>query len=782
MFATTNIRGGPVPRGRTWAGTALALTLTAAGVAVATPAYAAVPTLTDITPSSGPVAGGTAVTITGTNMTGTSGVTFDGVAGTNLTGVTATTVTITTPPGTTGLAPVVVTNADGPSVTTLNFTYVAAPTVTKVEATAGPVAGGTQVTVTGTNLTGATAVTFDGTPGTALTAVTATSLKVTTPAHAAGAAPVVVTTAGGDSNATVEFTYVDPPVVSSVTPSSGPPAGGTVVTVNGTDLADATKVTIGGVEGTNLTPVNATSLKVTAPAGTPGTAPVVVTTAGGDSNSTIMYAYNAAPKVTKPPYAQSRSVGTQAKFTATASGYPTPDVKWQELLKGGTWTDIAGQTTGTLTFTTTDQQNGAQYRAVFQNSLGSVTTSAATLTVVPAPPDAPDKPAAPTLTAGVSSIEATWTAPNENGTEVTGYTVTATPGPATCTTKSKTETSCVLGATAGEDYTVTVVAHSAAGDSPVSDPSNSVTATEPQTPATAPPADAPLTTDAGPISAAEPGQEITLEGSGYAPFSTVVITLYSDPTELVSVLTDANGDFAQPITIPSDLQGSNHSLVAAGVGPDGTVRNLRADLYVASGATVKMTGPIVRNSVGRPQMFARGSDNNLYTNVQAADGTWGTWENLGGLIYSEPVAVLNNNGRLQVFVVGGDHSIWHRLQNADGSFAWWTPVSSPRYLHSLALTQNDDGTVVVMGRGLDDNLWATKQTSTSTPGSWTTWDNLSGLIYSNPTLHKRDDGLLEVFAIGGDGQVWHRVQTAKNTTTFVWWSRAGLSMSNHAST
>ncbi|GAA2642407.1 hypothetical protein GCM10010399_90420 [Dactylosporangium fulvum] len=719
------------------------------------------------------------MTITGTNMTGSS-VTFGGAAG-SVTGSTATTVTVTTPPGTAGPVPVVVTNGTGPSTDPLTFTYVAAPTVTNVEAPAGPVAGGTQVTVTGTKLTGATGVTFGGLAGTGLTAVTATSLKVTTPPHIAGAVPVVVTTAGGPSNNTVEFTYVNPPVVNNVLPNNGPAAGGTVVTISGTDLDDATKITFGGTEGTNLTPVSATSVKVTTPAGTPGTAPVVVTTAGGPSNSNVTFAYNAAPKVTKQPLAQSRGVGTQAKFTATASGYPVPDIKWQQLLKGGTWTDIAGQVTDTLSFPATIELNGAQYRAVFQSALGSATTSAATLTVVPAPPDAPDQPAAPTLTAGVSSIKATWTAPDENGTEITGYTVMATPGPATCTTKSKTETSCVLGATAGEDYTVTVVAHSAAGDSPVSDPSNSVTATEPEPPATAPAADAPLTTDAGPISSAEPGQEITLVGSGYAPYSTVVITLYSDPNQLTSVLTGASGDFTQTITIPSDLDGPNHSLVAAGVGPDGTPRNLRVDLYVASGATVKMSGPIVRNSSGRPQMFARGSDNNLYTSVQAVDGTWGTWTNLGGLIYSEPVAVLNNNGRLQVFVVGGDHSIWYSLQNGDGTFAWWTRVGTPKWLHSLALAQNGDGTVVIMGRGQDDNLWAIKQSSTSNPGSWTDWENLSGLIYSNPTVHKRDDGLLEVFAIGGDGQVWHRVQTTQNTNTFDWWTRVALSASNRTS-
>ncbi|WP_433086995.1 IPT/TIG domain-containing protein [Dactylosporangium sp. CA-052675] len=634
------------------------------------------------------------------------------------------------------------------------------------------------MTITGTDLTGTTAVTFDGTPGTGLTAVTATSLKVTTPAHAAGDAAIEVTTPDGTSDGSVAYTYVAAPTVAGVAPATGPAAGGTEVTITGTGLTGATKVTFGGTVGTGLTPISATSLKVTTPAHAAGDAAIVVTAPGGTSNNDNMFAYTAAPVVTTQPLAQSRNAGGTATFTAAASGHPTPTVTWQEKLLNGSWTDMSGQTSPTLTFTANEQQNGAQYRAVFQNSIGSVTTSAATLTVTPAPGSAPDAPAAPTVTAGVSSIQVTWTAPTENGSPVTGYTVTANPGPATCSTKAKTDTSCVLGANAGESYTVTVVAQSAVGNSAPSAASNSVTPTAPATPPAAPTADAPLTTDAGPINAAEPGQQITIKGSGYAPYSTVILTMYSTPVQVGSVITDASGDFTQSVAIPSDLAATNHALVAAGVDPDGTARNLRLDLYVAPGATIKMSGPIVRNSDGRPQMFARGANNNLYTSVQAVDGTWGAWTNLGGLIYSEPVAVLNNNGRLQVFVVGGDHSIWYRLQNSDGSFAWWVPVGSPKYLHALALTQNDDGTVVIMGRGQDDNLWSIKQSSTSDPGSWTAWENLSGLIYSNPTLFKREDGLIEVFAVGGDGQIWHRVQTTVNTNNFAWWSRVSISASN----
>jgi hypothetical protein len=90
-----------------------------------------------------------------------------------------------------------------------------------------------------------------------------------------------------------------------------------------------------------------------------------------------------APSVTRNPSNQSVTAGNSATFTAAASGNPTPTVQWYVSTDGGnTYTVIAGATSTTLTLTgTTTSQNGSSYRAVFTNSVGSATTTAATLTV-----------------------------------------------------------------------------------------------------------------------------------------------------------------------------------------------------------------------------------------------------------------------------------------------------------------------------------------------------------------------------------------------------------------
>ncbi|HEV7204916.1 MAG TPA: putative Ig domain-containing protein, partial [Jatrophihabitans sp.] len=78
--------------------------------------------------------------------------------------------------------------------------------------------------------------------------------------------------------------------------------------------------------------------------------------------------------------------GTSVSFIAAASGVPTPTVQWQRSTDGGaSFTNIAGATSTTYTFTAVAGDNGNQYRAVFTNVAGSATSTAATLTVGSAP-------------------------------------------------------------------------------------------------------------------------------------------------------------------------------------------------------------------------------------------------------------------------------------------------------------------------------------------------------------------------------------------------------------
>jgi hypothetical protein len=114
---------------------------------------AAAPTVSSVSPKSGPTAGGTAVTITGTNFAAGATVTFGGTAATNVVVENSTTLTATTPSGSAGAVTVGVTNSGTLSGSLANgFTYAAATAIAYVQGNyATPQSPQASVAVTFTN-------------------------------------------------------------------------------------------------------------------------------------------------------------------------------------------------------------------------------------------------------------------------------------------------------------------------------------------------------------------------------------------------------------------------------------------------------------------------------------------------------------------------------------------------------------------------------------------------------------------------------------------------------
>jgi hypothetical protein len=105
------------------------------------------------------------------------------------------------------------------------------------------------------------------------------------------------------------------------------------------------------------------------------------------------------PKVTTNPSNATITYGSNATFTAVASGSPAPTVQWQVSSDGTNYTNVtnggvysvsttstASSTTTTLTLTVPPVSlSGTYYRAVFTNVVGTAPSNAATLTVNPEP-------------------------------------------------------------------------------------------------------------------------------------------------------------------------------------------------------------------------------------------------------------------------------------------------------------------------------------------------------------------------------------------------------------
>ncbi|WP_040792355.1 IPT/TIG domain-containing protein [Nocardia paucivorans] len=251
------------------------------------------PTITSLSPTSGPTAGGNNVIITGSGFVGPASVLFGGTA-TIFTIDSPTRITALAPPGT-GTVQVVVTTPEGSS-NGVPYTYAGAPSLSGVSPSQGPTSGGNTVTLTGANLATATAVRFGVTPAVSFTVVSAGQITATAP-PGAGTVQVTVTTPSGTSNG-ISYTYVAAPTLSGVSPNQGPTAGGNTVTLTGANLAGATMVRFGVTPAVSFTVVSDGQITATVPAGCAGVVDITVVTPGGSGTLAGSYFYLNTPAFT----------------------------------------------------------------------------------------------------------------------------------------------------------------------------------------------------------------------------------------------------------------------------------------------------------------------------------------------------------------------------------------------------------------------------------------------------------------------------------------------------
>ena len=166
------------------------------------------------------------------------------------------------------------------STTTTSTMVPLPPTITWVGPQRGTVFGGTSAVITGTNFSDTTAVTFGGIAA-VFTVDSNTSITVTTPAHAAGAVDVVVTGSSGSATLVDGFEYVGPPTITSVSPTVVDAASSGTLTIQGTNLEDATVVQVGSELATIVGPTTDDEITVEYPPLPSGVHNVTVVTPHG---------------------------------------------------------------------------------------------------------------------------------------------------------------------------------------------------------------------------------------------------------------------------------------------------------------------------------------------------------------------------------------------------------------------------------------------------------------------------------------------------------------------
>jgi hypothetical protein len=518
------------------------------------------PTVSSISPSAGPTAGGTEVAVSGSEFEdglesvefGTTPAAIDSYVSTSLIDVTA--------PAGSGTQPIRVhTDLGGTSAITAGseYTYDPVPTVSGVSPNLGLTTGGTSVTVSGTGfVTGAT-VKFGGTAAGSVTVKSSTSITATAPAAAAGTVNVTVTTPGGISTTSSadDFTYNALPTVSAVAPNAGPLAAGTTVTITGTGFVTGATVKFGTVAAAGVTVISATSITATAPAGSAGTVNVTVTTPGGTSatSSADAFTYEAVPTVTAVvPTAGPTGGGTSVTITGTgfAAG---------ATVAFGTVGATSVTVTSATSITATAPAGSAGTVNVTVTTLGgtSATSSADDFTYDAGPSVTALSPdAGPTAGGTAVTISGTGFVP---GTTVKFGTVAATAVTVT------SATSITATAPAGSQASVDVTVTTPGGTSATNSADEFTYEAAPQVASVSP--------DVGPISG---GTVVDIQGYQFVPgstvnFGTVAATDVSvDPYDLITA-TSPPGSGTVDVTVSS---------------PGGTSLTSTADIFTYGGPTL----------------------------------------------------------------------------------------------------------------------------------------------------------------------------------------------------
>ena len=158
------------------------------------------------------------------------------------------------------------------------------------------------------------------------------------------------------------------------------------VTASGTNLTYQWQIsTDGGANFTNITGQTATTLTLTAvtaaQSGNQYRAIVFSCTPTGITSAAATLTVNTPITIGTQPAAVVTCLGTNASFTVAATGTGAT-YQWQYAATcAGTFTNITGATSATLTLNSVTLANGGAYRVVVGGACGAVTSSCVTLTV-----------------------------------------------------------------------------------------------------------------------------------------------------------------------------------------------------------------------------------------------------------------------------------------------------------------------------------------------------------------------------------------------------------------
>ncbi len=219
--------------------------------------------------------------------------------------------------------------------------------------------------------------------------------------------------------ATLSVTQPQLPTITGITPASGPVAGGTSVTIQGSGFTDATAVTFGNTPATAFVVNSDSQINAVSPAGTSGIVDVTVITPEGTSalSSRDQFLYVAPPRSS----VFSLPSNSPASFTVSWSGqdYSGTGIASYSIYvsdNGAAFTPLLVNTTQTsVTFTGQDGHSYGFYSVATDNTgnTQATPTSAQATTTVDAVPPSSNVAALPNASPGTFTLN--WSGSDDRG-------------------------------------------------------------------------------------------------------------------------------------------------------------------------------------------------------------------------------------------------------------------------------------------------------------------------------------------------------------------------------
>ena len=337
------------------------------------------PSISGISPSQGPVSGGNSVTITGSNFSDIVDVQFGGNSATSFIVVDTSTITaiVQDSEGITGLVNVDVIDTNFNTYTLQNAYTFLSPSIINVLPNQGPVSGGNTVTIQGSNFSGITDIQFNWQSATSFSVVDTNTITATVPdsSGTAGLVSVGIDTSSNTYTFNNAYTYLAPGI-NDISPAIGPAAGGTSVTINGSNFAGITDVQFNWQSATSFTVVDTNTITAVTPdsGGTTGLVTVSLDTTSNTYTFPNAFTYAAITVNSISPNQGPESGGTSVTISGSAfAGITDVQFNWVSatsfaVVDANTITAVtpdSGGTTGTVEITIDTLSNSYSFPNAF---------------------------------------------------------------------------------------------------------------------------------------------------------------------------------------------------------------------------------------------------------------------------------------------------------------------------------------------------------------------------------------------------------------------------------